>query len=453
MYDILYKPGFQKLLTQSEAIVDLCWNDSPVSHIGIQADPSRQETLLVRQTRLYTDLSTAVRKLVATKLGWTMENVKTIYLSVSTDLLKEKALTMEHVICKVLNGFFPEGSHLSQKVVVIHEGGHNASIEKIVRIAKKVTAGRMLALLPANYATPRKLCSYIRESFSDMPNMKYKVLKQAELHKKGFGLLLSVGNSSNNKPVLCTVIRKALKKERKRIAIVGKGITFDSGGLAIKSFHHMVDMKFDKIGAVYAAMALQYLCESPEWDDVTFIGVFPLAENAVSETATHPGDVVRSYIGKTVEVTNPDAEGRLILADALGYVEKDIGNIDLMIDVATLTGHASSINCWHKGYFYCNDEQLRNQVEKITNMIGERMLPMPAWDDYEEVLKSNVADISNSPLECGDSFVAAMFLKQFVATTKKWVHIDLAHETDNKQIPAGNGMRTMIAVCEHVLRT
>lgn len=452
MYDILYKPGFHKTLNATEAIVDLCWNQSPVSHIGVQADPSRQETLMIQKSRLYRDLSTAVRKLVATKIGWTMENIKTIYLSAAKELLKEDPLTIEHVVCRVLNGFFPEATMVAQNVIVIHEGPYHDAIDKAVNISKKVTAGRMLALLPANFATPRKLCSYIYDTFSGLPNIQCKSWNAKKLREKGFNLILSVGESAKNPPVMCIVQRKALKKERKRVAIVGKGITFDSGGLAIKSFRHMVDMKFDKIGAVYGAMAMQYLCECKEWDDVTFIGVFPLAENAVSEKSTHPGDVIRSYKGLTVEVTNPDAEGRLILADALGYLEKDVGDLDLILDIATLTGHASSISCWHKGYYYSNDEGLRSRVEKLTNMIGERMIPMPSWDDYDEVLKSNVADISNSPLDCGDSFVAAMFLKQFVATKTNWLHIDLAHETDNKSIPSGNGIRTLITVCENELR-
>jgi leucyl aminopeptidase len=183
-------------------------------------------------------------------------------------------------------------------------------------------------------------------------------------------------------------------------------------------------------------------------EHISFIGCFPLAENAVSDKALRPGDIVQSRIGLSVEISNPDAEGRLILADAFSIFHEKQYRPDMIIDIATLTGHASSINCWHAGYFYANDVKLKDTVEKITEEIGERMIAMPMWDDYDDVLKSNVADITNSPLHCSDAFVAARFLSAFVPKDVQWVHIDLAHEVDNKTVPVGNGIRSIISIVE-----
>lgn len=182
----------------------------------------------------------------------------------------------------------------------------------------------------------------------------------------------------------------------------------------------------------------------PSLAHVTFVGAFPLAENAISDKALMPGDVITSYNKKTVEITNPDAEGRLVLADAFAYISKY--KPDLLIDIATLTGHASSINCWHSGYFYANDTHLKTLVERITNKNGERMLSMPSWEDYDDILSSNVADFTNSPLRCSDAFVAALFLKQFVPEDSTWLHIDLAHEVNLGGIPRDCGIRTIIDV-------
>ena len=197
---------------------------------------------------------------------------------------------------------------------------------------------------------------------------------------------------------------------------------------------------------------MMHIMDDPNWNHVHLIGVFPFAENAISDKAYRPGDVFKSVIGKTVEIANPDAEGRLILADAFGHLHKMVKSPDLVIDIATLTGHAESISCWHCGYFYATPDHLRYDIEKLSDDIGERMIAMPTWDDYGNALKSNVADLSNSPTDCGDAQVAAMFLKEFLPPkTKAWVHIDLAHETDGG-IPHGNGIRTIITTVDAHLR-
>jgi leucyl aminopeptidase len=207
----------------------------------------------------------------------------------------------------------------------------------------------------------------------------------------------------------------------------------------------MKDMKYDKIGAVNGSISLLHMLEMKSLQHINFIGIFPFAENVISENSILPGDVITSLSGKTVEIINPDAEGRLILADAFTYASRY--EPDILIDIATLTGHAESINCWHNGYFFAEPEDLKQLFEKRTNDIGERMIPMPTWNEYREVLNSTVADLINDSNVCDDSFTAALFLKEFLPKNCKWLHIDLAHEITGR-IANGTGIRSIIDIID-----
>jgi leucyl aminopeptidase len=450
MFELQYKPGVHHKLSEHEAVFDILWEKSAVSDVGKETYPTHADYAKIRKNKVYKDLAAARRKISAIRVTWGSIKIRTVYVYVAPTLMKEDPHAVEHIICAVLNGFLPDVHMSDIKLVVTHQDKEVSEVlDECVHKMRKVMAGRMMAMLPGNVATPTFMASALAKLFKGQPRCKVQMFNQSDLRKKGFGMILGVGNSAQAKPCFLVVTRKGSKKDSPKIAVVGKGITFDSGGLAVKDFRNMVDMKFDKIGAVYAAMAMLHMIEDPRWDHVTFIGAFPLAENAISERALHPGDVIKSFLGKSVEITNPDAEGRLVLGDALGYLH-DL-HPDLVIDIATLTGHASDINCWHAGYFFANTEEMKDRVEDLTDKIGERMLPMPTWDDYTDVLKSNVADLANSPLECGDAFIAALFLKEFVPPHAKWLHIDLAHETDSKMIPNGNGIRTVINVMEDYL--
>jgi leucyl aminopeptidase len=250
---------------------------------------------------------------------------------------------------------------------------------------------------------------------------------------------------------MVTVVRRGTKRTGKVIAVVGKGITFDTGGLALKSASSMMKMKYDKIGAVYAAYAAFELMKDPTLSGHTIVGVFPLAENAVSQYATRPGDVVKSYLGKTVEIVDPDAEGRLVLADAFGHLHKF--QPDVLLDVATLTGHAETIHCDHAGYFYASNEKWKHEIEQLSYDLGERMIPMPTWTGYDDLLKSKVADLVNVPYKkcASSSFTATMFLKEFIPSNCDWLHIDLAHEIEDL-VPTGYGIATLVDAAKAWLR-
>jgi leucyl aminopeptidase len=268
------------------------------------------------------------------------------------------------------------------------------------------------------------------------------VLSSKELEKKGYGLICAVGNSNGKKGPRMAVVYREGSAKGKTIAVVGKGVTFDTGGYAIKPLRNMRDMKYDKIGGVYGAHVLYQLVRNSSLNEHTLIGVFPFAENLISSTAVRPGDVVTSFIGKTVEISNPDAEGRLLLADAFGHLHGY--KPDVVLDVATLTGHAEKISCYHYGYFYALPARWGDAIEKSSDELGERMIAMPTWTDVSNTLQSPVADLSNSGATCSDSFTATMFLKQFLPSGCDWLHIDLAHGVD-REIPTGDGIRTMMS--------
>ena len=418
----------------------------------------KNDTYTIRSKKLVSDLKKASSKLSAT-LETLDDKVShyIIYLSDSILTLGKKEIgndveKMQHIIWKFLKQFLPWKHDPDATIIITHESNHHVkSIADFVILAEKIRDARLLAMTPANMAYPANVVAHFKKVFGNIEGTRVSVINYVGLKKDGFNLILAVGESAVHKPELLIVDRPAkrnntnTKSKLKTICIVGKGITFDSGGLSIKGISDMMDMKFDKIGACYGGYALAHLMENIEYDNVRFVGIFPFAENAVSGRAVHPGDVVKSYLGKTVEITDPDAEGRLVLADAFGYAHKY--KPDLIIDIATLTGHAESINCWHNGYYYAVPENLKVAVEKISYNIGEPMLPMPTWDDHDDILDSNVADLVNDPRQCSDAFTATLFMKQFIPDGAEWLHIDLAHEFD-KHVPRGNGIRTIVATAE-----
>lgn len=341
-------------------------------------------------------------------------------------------------------------------VIFTHGKVRKTWIDECVAETMFVIEAQLLAMLPANVATPKRMQQLLCKLFRSVRGTKVRVLNAKQLKNRGFGLITAVGQGAQSPPCMVVVERPASagsERSAKTIALVGKGITFDSGGMSLKPTQQLMKMKYDKIGAVYAAYATYQLLRDPTLQQHTILGVFPLAENAISQKAVHSGDVVESYIGKTVEITDPDAEGRLVLADAFGLLHKY--KPDVLLDIATLTGHAESIHCDHSGYFYASSETWKRDIEKASFALGERMVAMPTWTSgYGNVLKSHVADLVNSPpnKECSSSsFVATLFLKEFIPKGCDWLHIDLAHEIDGA-VPIGHGIRTLIHATHSWLR-
>jgi leucyl aminopeptidase len=292
---------------------------------------------------------------------------------------------------------------------------------------------RDMANHPANVMTPAKMAGIALDSAKEY-GFKCKVLSLSEIEKLKMNAFLGVGKGSSNEPKF--LIMEYVGRKAPKIVLVGKGITFDSGGYSLKPTEGMANMKTDMSGAasVIAIMAVASKLKFP----LNLVGLVPLTENLISGNAQKVGDIVKSYSGKTIEIINTDAEGRLILADALSYAGEY--KPDAIVDIATLTGAArialGETCCAILG----NDDKLKNRVRRASQRSGEKVWELPLWDEYREQLKSDLADIKNSGGRSAGTITAGMFLKEFVGN-HPWIHIDIAavdfEEKGKPYIPKG----------------
>jgi leucyl aminopeptidase len=301
-------------------------------------------------------------------------------------------------------------------------------VRRLSRLATKVETicagtqmARELVNTPSNDKRPEQLARTLAAS-GRKAGLKVTVLNDSVLKKQGFGALLAVAAGSQSKPRL-VVLEYIPKNHKKTIALVGKGVTFDSGGINLKPTPGLKDMKIDMAGA--AAVAAALIATAGLKPPMRVVGLIPIVENMVSGDATRPGDIVKSYAGKTVEIGNTDAEGRLILIDAMAYANKKF-KPHTMIDLATLTG-ACMVALGDKiAGVFSQDRELSDAIVAAGEKAYERCWPMPLPPDYKETLKSDVADISNmSSSKYGGAVTAALFLSEFVGETR-WAHIDIA---------------------------
>jgi leucyl aminopeptidase len=297
---------------------------------------------------------------------------------------------------------------------------------------RTVCAGTLMARewvsLPSNAKPPAELAALIgRESKAQ--GLSVEVFGESELRRKNMGALLAVAAGSSNRPVM-VVLRHKGGGRRPPVVLVGKGVTFDSGGINLKTGDSLADMKGDMAGA--AAVAATLITAARLKLRQPLVGVIPLVENMVSGGSTRPGDIVKTFTGKTVEIGNTDAEGRLILIDAMAYAEWRF-KPELMIDVATLTG--ACVVALGEGIagVFGKDEALLADIVAAGRRTHERCWPMPLPEDYKELLKSSYADISNMPAtRYGAAISAALFLSEFVGETR-WAHIDIAGPAFHKK--------------------
>ena len=310
--------------------------------------------------------------------------------------------------------------------VMLHVGKRNeiaegeAAAARAAAIAEGVALAKDLGNLPPNVCTPTYLGDQAVE-LGKAHGLRVEVLEQKEIEKLGMGSFLAVARGSRQPPRFIVMEYRGGKGDEPPVAIVGKGITFDTGGISIKPSAEMDEMKFDMCGAasVFGTMKAVALMKQP----LNVVGVVPATENMPGGNAVKPGDIVTSMSGQTVEILNTDAEGRLILCDALTYVERF--KPAAVIDIATLTG-AMVIALGHVATgVFSNTDSLANEVLKAGDVAWDRAWHMPLWDDYQEQLKSNFADFPNIGSRAGGSITAACFLSRF-ARKYDWAHLDIA---------------------------
>jgi leucyl aminopeptidase len=248
-----------------------------------------------------------------------------------------------------------------------------------------------------------------------------QVLEEKQTEKLGMGALLSVSRGSRQPAKLIVMEYRGGKADAKPVVLVGKGLTFDAGGISIKPASGMEDMKFDMSGGAAVIAAMQAVAELDVKANV--VGIVPSSENLLGGSAMKPGDIIQTLAGKSVEVVNTDAEGRLILADALAWGARM--KPAAMVDCATLTGAVVISLGRHAAGVMGNDDDLVEEVRAAGQRSGERCWPLPLWDEYKKQLESETADLVNVGGREGGSITAACFLSAFVGDTK-WAHLDIA---------------------------
>ena len=288
-------------------------------------------------------------------------------------------------------------------------------------IARGVEFARDLGNLPGNVCTPSYLAAEAAKLATEFPELKVEVLEHGQIEALGMGSFLSVTRGSDEPPRFIVFEYRNAPKKAKPVVLVGKGITFDTGGISIKPAADMDQMKFDMCGAASVFGVFRAVAELKA--AVNLVGLVPTCENMPSGRATKPGDIVKSMSGQTIEVLNTDAEGRLILADALTYAERY--EPEAVVDVATLTG-AMVIALGHVACgVFSNSDALSRALVAAGDDAYDRAWPMPLWDEYHEGLESNFADFANVAGRAGGSVTAACFLSKF-AKKFDWAHLDIA---------------------------
>jgi leucyl aminopeptidase len=282
--------------------------------------------------------------------------------------------------------------------------------------------------LPSNDKPPETLAKLIADE-AKACGLTVEVFAEKQLRQKKLGALLAVAAGSSNRPAM-VILQHRGGKLRPPVVLVGKGVTFDSGGINLKTGESLPDMKGDMAGA--AAVAATMIAAARMKLKRRLIGVIPLVENMVSGTSTRPGDIVRTFSGKTVEIGNTDAEGRLILADAMAYAEWRF-TPEVLVDVATLTGACVVALGDRIAGVFARDEALQSDIVASGRRTHERCWPLPLPEDYKELLKSSYADIGNMPSSrYGGAISAALFLSEFVGMAR-WAHIDIAGPAYHKK--------------------
>ncbi len=338
---------------------------------------------------------------------------------------------------------------LIEEVLLSHlQEGDLQRLEEAVRrgqiLGEATNLARSLVNQPGNEINPSRLAERSR-MVAEKVGLEFEVLGEPEMQKKGMETLLAVAKGSDEPARF--IILKHLKDpqiDARPIVFVGKGVTFDSGGLSLKSAASMQDMKADKAGACAVLAAMQAIARLQIERNV--IGLIPAVENMVSGRAQRPGDVIRSMGGKTVEIVNTDAEGRLILADALCYASELAP--EYIVDIATLTGACIIALGNIRAGLFSNDDELCEKLQRAGDRAGEKFWRLPLDDEYRKDLDSGIADIKNSGSRSAGAVSAAKFLQEFVGELS-WCHIDMAgvdlYEDSAEGIGAtGFGARTLV---------
>lgn len=325
-------------------------------------------------------------------------------------------------------------------------------LKKVRTLIDSVNFARDLVNGNADIVNVEKLTLHAKELAKEHSLVKTTILDKKLLQKEKMGLILAVGQGATLDPALIILEYKGDPKSKEKIAIVGKGITYDTGGLNLKPTGGMETMKCDMAGAAAVLATLRAAAELKLKKNL--IAVLAVVENAIGPGSYKPGDVLRSYSGKTVEINNTDAEGRLVLADAISYIEDQYAPTEI-IDLATLTGGVVIALGEEATGLFSNDDKLAHRLEKAGERTHERLWRLPLYPEYKEMLKSPIADLKNSGPRKATAATGALFIEQFVKKTA-WAHLDIAGTAYLSELKpyhptaaTGVGVRLLIDYLEH----
>ena len=299
-------------------------------------------------------------------------------------------------------------------------------ISQTIKISEIIADGtiftKSIANLPPNECTPSTLADFAK-IISKKNKMKCNIISKIELKKKGFGGITAVGKGSKNEPKLIVLEHNRGKRNEKPIVLVGKAVTFDTGGISLKPGASMDEMKFDKCGGCTVLGIMKAVSELKL--PINIVGIIPSVENMPDAEAYRPGDIIKLFSGKTAEILNTDAEGRLILADALAYGEKHYSP-KAIIDFATLTGACIVALGNNVAAIVSNDEKLAQKIKDASKKTTEAIWELPLTQDFMDMIKSDVADMKNVGIgRAAGTITAAAFLKNAIEKTP-WIHVDIA---------------------------
>lgn len=408
---------------------------------------------------LYTNKEIAARRVILAGLGEkrkvTPDTVREAAASIANKAVELKVSGLSLALHSALGGRFDMvtigqviaegvylGSYRYDEYITNSENGRLDSLKvelidadsaKLRKLNKGLSSGaiigkaqsytRTIANRPGNVITPQSLGQEAKKLAKGVKELSCTILDEKQLEANGMGGILAVGSGSKNKPRLIVLkyTPKSGASKSPVVGLVGKAITFDSGGISIKPAANMDQMKFDKSGGIAVLGTMKAVAELGL--KVNVYGIIPAAENMPGGSSYRPGDIITTFSGKTVEVQNTDAEGRIVLCDGLHYAVKQ--KCDVIIDIATLTGACAVALGKYMAGLMGNDNNLIKQLEKASKDCGEKVWHLPSGAEYLEEMKSKIADLKNIGGKWGGACTAAAFLSEFIGETK-WAHIDMA---------------------------
>jgi len=374
------------------------------------------------------------------------KNLKSINLLISENVTNKK-LSEEELVSEFLYGYnlksYSFEKYKSKKksdtsakidVCVNKTEKFKKEFETFLSVKEGVFLARDLVSEPPNELNPKNYTEEIKKL--NKLGLKIEVFGEKDLKKMGMNSLLGVGQGSANETFLVTIKWNGKKEKGKPLCFVGKGVCFDTGGISLKPARFMEEMKYDMGGSAVVVGLMKTLALRKA--KVNAVGVVGLVENMPGSNAQRPGDIVKSYSGKTIEVLNTDAEGRLVLADALAYAEKEF-KPKFIIDLATLTGAIIMALGEEYAGLFSNDDKLSEQLFRIGNSINEKVWRLPLHKNYDKLMNSKYADVQNINYAGGaGSITAAQCLQRFVSKDIPWVHLDIAGMAFSKKAASIN---------------